>query len=132
MSKKKILIRISKFIGNNHNKDQFNFAIQLNERDQEFEQLKQQLIDLSNLLFPNQSYNFTLFKEEVSRLKRQDLTLQVKEQKEQLEQLITNTKTQADNLEYVVDLLLKIQKQISKIKSESNDYYHLQGQLTAF
>ncbi|CAG8479885.1 9847_t:CDS:2 [Racocetra fulgida] len=50
----------------------------------------------------------------------------------QLEQLITNTKTKVDNLEYIVNLLLKIQKQISKLKPKSNNYYHLQRQLTAF
>ncbi|CAG8599215.1 13719_t:CDS:1 [Gigaspora rosea] len=100
------------------------------EQSQELDKLKQQLQEFSNLFFPNQSYDFTLLKQEITRLKYQELASQVRENKEQLNQLINNAKTKTGNLGNIVDLLLETQKEISKTKPESND--NVKGQLTAF
>ncbi len=71
---------------------------------------------------------------EVARFKFQELAPQVQNRRTELEQLITNTKTKAGNLENVVDLLLEMQKQISE-NEKNNDQLtqaHLEGQLTAY
>ncbi|CAJ0747342.1 2255_t:CDS:2 [Entrophospora sp. SA101] len=71
---------------------------------------------------------------EIIRLKRQELAPQVRNEKDRFEQLITNAKTKAGNLEKIIDLLLETQKQIGENK-QGNDQLaqaRLEGQLTAY
>ncbi|RIB19932.1 hypothetical protein C2G38_2180518 [Gigaspora rosea] len=106
---------------------------ELDKLKKEQNKLKQQLQEFSNLLFPNQSYDFTQLKQEIIRLKYQELAPQVrKKKKEQLSQLVNNAKTKTDNLGNIIDLLLKTQRQISKTKPGSNERYRVEGQLTAY
>ncbi|CAG8727396.1 10276_t:CDS:2, partial [Racocetra fulgida] len=86
-----------------------------------------QLQQLSGVLFPNKPYDFLVLKQEIARLKYQDLAPQVRNEKIKFEELTTNIKTKAAHLEKVVDLLLETQKQAIK----SNDQL-IQGQLTAY
>ncbi|CAG8457800.1 11086_t:CDS:2 [Gigaspora rosea] len=71
----------------------------------------QQLQQLSNLLFPSKPYDFPVLKQEIARLKYQELA----------------PRTKAGDFEKVVDLLLDTQKQAIK----NNDQL-IQGQLIAY
>ncbi|CAG8697667.1 21789_t:CDS:1, partial [Racocetra persica] len=86
-----------------------------------------QLQQLSGILFPNKPYNFLVLKQEIARLKYQDLAPQVRNEKIKFEELTTNIKTKAGHLEKVIDLLLETQKQAIK----NNDQL-IQGQLIAY
>ncbi|RIB11791.1 hypothetical protein C2G38_77252 [Gigaspora rosea] len=87
----------------------------------------QQLQQLSDLLFPNKLYKFPDLKQEITRLKYQELAPQIRNEKIKFEKLTTNMKAKAGDSEDVVDLLLDIQKQAIK----SNDQL-IQGQLIAY
>ncbi|CAG8481083.1 15058_t:CDS:1 [Racocetra persica] len=104
----------------------------LKQQNQELEKLKQQLEAFSNLLSPSQSYNFTQIKQEITRLKWQELAPQVRKKDEQLKQLVIDAKAKTDNLGNIIDLLLETQRQITKTRPESNEYFQTKGQLNAF
>ncbi|CAG8575006.1 18244_t:CDS:2 [Gigaspora margarita] len=87
----------------------------------------QQLQQLSDLLFPNKPYKFPVLKQEITRLKYQELAPQVRNEKIKFEKLTTNMKVKAGDSEKIVDLLLNTQKQAIK----SNDQL-IQGQLIAY
>jgi len=81
---------------------------QLQQKNQELENLSQENQQLSDLLSSNQPYNFTELKAEITRLKIQELTPQVRSKGTELKQLITNVKTKGGNYsEKMVDLLLE-------------------------
>jgi len=89
-------------------------AVEL-EREKEVE--NEQLGQLSNLLFPQQNCNFNQLKQEIARLKHQELAPKLRNKKTEFEQLITTTKKKAgESLERTADLLLKTQKQIFQAK----------------
>ncbi|CAG8787425.1 31832_t:CDS:1, partial [Racocetra persica] len=104
----------------------------LKQQNQELEKSKQQLEEFSKLLFPSQSYNFTQIKQEIARLKYQELAPQIRKKKEQLEQLVIDAKTKTGNLGNIVDLFLETQRQITKTNPESNEYFQTKGQLNAY
>lgn len=93
--------------------------------------LEKQVQQLSELLFPNQAYNFEKLKQEIARLKHEELIPQLLKEKDNFEQLIINTKTKVGNLEKMVDLLLETQKQLLK-NNDQLTQAQLQGQLTAY
>ncbi|KAG9301323.1 hypothetical protein G9A89_004075 [Geosiphon pyriformis] len=70
---------------------------------------------------------------EITRLKYQELTPQIRCERAEFEQLIVNSKTKVGrSFERVVDLLLEAQKQICEIEPESNEHYQVKGQLIAY
>ncbi len=99
------------------------------------EQLEQQIQDLNELIFPNDPYNFTELKAEINRLKLQELAPQIRKEKLELEQLITNAKNKVEaNFTGIIDLLFKTQKQMNE-KEKANDpliQAKLEGELTAY
>ncbi|CAG8692270.1 15825_t:CDS:2, partial [Dentiscutata heterogama] len=97
--------------------------------------IEKQLKKLSNLLFPDQDYNFTQLKQEVIRLKIKELSPQLRNESDKLEKLIASSKNKVgNNFEKIVDLFLETQKQIIEKKKTSNILIqaHLEGQLTAY
>ncbi|KAF0411923.1 jacalin-related lectin 19-like [Gigaspora margarita] len=95
-------------------------------QSQQFQQ-SQQLKQLSDLLFPSKPYDFSVFKQEISRLKYQEIAPRVRNEKIKFEELTTNLKTKTGGLENVVDLLLDAQKEAIKNNDQS-----IQGQITAY
>jgi len=74
---------------------------------------KKQLRELSQFLFPNQSYNFSTLQSELKRLKIQDLTIQIPLKKQELEQLTNNLKSNLNNSgKYLLEKLLKKQNKL--------------------
>ncbi|CAI2177434.1 1717_t:CDS:2, partial [Funneliformis geosporum] len=71
-----------------------------------------QIDDLSNIAFPNKPYNFLKLKQDIIRLKAQELEPQVRNETTKLVQLISEAKNKSGNLSYIVDLILETQKQI--------------------
>ncbi|CAG8695022.1 hypothetical protein C2G38_2250458 [Gigaspora rosea] len=92
-------------------------------QSQQFQQFQQ----LSDLLFPSKPYDFSVLKQEITRLKYQELAPRVRDEKNKFGELTTNMKTKAGDFEKVVDLLLDTQKQAIK----NNDQL-IQGQLIAY
>ncbi|KAF0496478.1 Serine/threonine protein kinase [Gigaspora margarita] len=113
-------------------KEQSQELDKLKQQSQELDKSKQQLQEFSNLFFPNQSYDFTRLKQEISHLKYQELSPQVRKKKEQLEQLVKKAKTKAGDPRNIVDKLLETQKEISKTKPESKERYRVEAQLTVY
>ncbi|RIB10928.1 hypothetical protein C2G38_2204810 [Gigaspora rosea] len=87
----------------------------------------QQLQQLSDLLFPSKPYDFPVLKQEIARLKYQELAPRVRNEKIKFEELTTNLKTKTGGLEDIVDLLLDAQKKAIKNNDQS-----IQGELTAY
>ncbi|CAG8821421.1 27346_t:CDS:1 [Gigaspora margarita] len=98
----------------------------IQNQSQQFQQF-QQLKQLSDLLFPSKPYDFPVLKQEIVRLKYQELAPRVRDEKNKFGELTTNMKTKAGDFEKVVDLLLDTQKQAIK----NNDQL-IQGQLIAY
>ncbi|CAG8752916.1 35820_t:CDS:2 [Gigaspora margarita] len=98
----------------------------IQNQSQQFQQ-SQQLQQLSDLLFPSKPYDFPVLKQEIIRLKYQELAPQVRNEKIKFEELTTNLKTKAGDFEKVVDLLLDTQKQAIKNNDQS-----IQGELNAY
>src|SRR5437660_1604319 len=103
--------------------------VELARHEWELEQQLSQFQTLSNLLFPNQPYEFNQLKQEITRLKHQELAPKVRGEKVKFKQLITAVKEKAGEGSFapIVDLLLETQKQITK-----QDNTFTQGQLTAY
>ena len=93
--------------------------------------LEKQLQQLSNLLFPNQTYNFNQLKQEITRLKYQELSPQTREQKTEFEKLVADAKLKVGEGSFspIIDLFLEAQKQI--VEQEKNNLFS-QGQLSAY
>ncbi|KAF0411924.1 jacalin-like lectin domain protein [Gigaspora margarita] len=98
----------------------------IQNQSQQFQQ-SQQLQQLSDLLFPSKPYDFPVLKQEIVRLKYQELAPQVRNEKIKFEELTTNLKTKTGGLENVVDLLLDAQKEAIKNNDQS-----IQGELNAY
>lgn len=95
------------------------------------DKLDQQLQQLSDFLFPNQPYDFTQLKQEIARLKYQELAPQARGKRAELEQSIANAKTKASGLEKMVDLLMETQKQIVQT-TETSQKDKLNGKIEAY
>lgn len=81
--------------------------------------------------FPNKVYNFTELKQEIKKLKLDDLSPEVKVEKGLLEKLIIDKKSKViSHSEKVLELLLQTQRQAIEQKEEDDPF--VQGQLTAF
>ncbi|CAG8771613.1 13482_t:CDS:1 [Dentiscutata erythropus] len=89
--------------------------------------------ELSQIIFPNQSYNFLQLKQEITRLKLQELAPKLRREKTNLEQLIITAKKKAENnFEHIVDLLLTTQQEISKKNIDHVTQSRLEGELDAY
>ena len=101
------------------------------DKAKQSEQKTQNLSELFVLISPNQPYNFDQLKQEITRLKYQELSPQVRKEKAELEKLITTAKEKAGEGSFapIVDLLLETQK---KITDQGNEDAFVQGQLTAY
>ncbi|RIA84282.1 hypothetical protein C1645_422525 [Glomus cerebriforme] len=118
--------------------------IQLNQskaKDMEIKTLKTtnqqqntQLQELSSILFPNNSYNFTNIKAEVKKFKIQELTPQVRVKRTEFERLINNAINKVEsNFTGIIDLLCQNKKQIDDEKNKDPLIQaHLKGQLIAY
>ena len=70
--------------------------------------MQNQLSELNNLIFSHQNYEFAVLKEEIKRLKIQDLNIQIPAKKKKLEQLTNSIKEKLDRAEkYLLEKLLK-------------------------
>ena len=107
----------------------------INEQQSQITQLHQQvqnLHELSALALSNSSYNFNQLKQEISRLKYQELAPQVRNENIKLNQLISEAKNKVgENLAFIVDLLLETQGQVEKT-SESSQRERLNGKIEAY
>lgn len=83
--------------------------VQVNQsHNSQIEELKNQLTELNNLIFSHQSYEFAVLKEEMKRLKIQDLNIQIPTKKKELEQLTNSIKEKLEKAEkYLLEKLLK-------------------------
>ncbi|CAG8699876.1 1676_t:CDS:2, partial [Funneliformis mosseae] len=73
---------------------------------------KNQINELSNIALPNIPYHFTKLKQEIIRLKVQELAPKVRNESTKVVKLITEAKNKAGNFSSIVDLILETQKQI--------------------
>src|SRR5437660_6223749 len=97
----------------------------------QFDKLK----GLSFVIFPNNPYNFTELKAEITKMKIQELAPQLRNEKTKLEQLITDAKNKVEaNFTVIIDQLLELQQQIIKKEKNSDPLTQakLEGQLTAY
>lgn len=101
------------------------------QKAKKVDKLDQQLQQLSDFLFPNQPYDFTQLKQEIVRLKYQELAPQVRNKKEKLEQLIINAKNKTSGSEKIIDLFLETQKQIMQT-NETSQKDKLNGKIEAY
>jgi hypothetical protein len=89
------------------------------------------LRELNNIILPKSDFDFLTLKEEITRLKTNELIPQNKNQKTELEKLITNIKSQAGtSFAGTVDLLLQTHQQILAQQKENDPF--AQGQLETF
>jgi len=90
------------------------------------------LKELADIILPDITFDLDKLKQEIARLKLNELVPQVQKEKSELEQQITNIK---NNVEYsftkVIDLLLETQKQIIG-KNDPLVQAQLTGQLNAY
>ena len=90
-------------------------------RDFQVEELKNQLSELNDLIFSSQNYEFAALKEEIKRLKIQDLNIQIPAKKKELEQLIDSVKEKLDKAEkYLLEKLLKKHNKIAQSGIDSS------------
>jgi len=89
--------------------------------------LQTQLAEIRRIISPREQLSFATLKQEITRLKYQELVPQVRNERTKFGQLATNAKAKAGNLEKIVDLLLETQKQAIK----NNDQL-IRGQLIAY
>ncbi|CAJ0876387.1 9994_t:CDS:2 [Entrophospora sp. SA101] len=99
---------------------------ELNQPRNTFQE-QNQIAEIARIISPHEEPKFTAIKQEITRLKYQELAPQFREEKAKFEQLITAVKTKAGNSEKIVDLLLETNKQLIK----NNDQL-IQGQLIAY
>src|SRR5690349_5664605 len=101
------------------------------DKTEQLEQKTQNLSELFALISFDQPYNFEQLKQEITRLKHQELAPQVREEKAKFKQLITTAKDKAGEGSFapIVDLLLETQKQITEQRDEDA---FVQGQLAAY
>ncbi|CAI2189514.1 3656_t:CDS:2 [Funneliformis geosporum] len=91
------------------------------DNSQRIKELEQhQIKELYNITFSNSTYNFTNLKNDIIRLKFQELAPQVRNENANLVQLIFEAKNKAGNLSSIVNLILETQKQIiqNSVKQE--------------
>ena len=101
------------------------------EKAKRVDKLDWQLQQLSGFLLLSQPYDFTQLQQEITRLKYQELAPQARNQKEKLEQLITNAKNKTSGSEKTIDLILKVQKQIMQA-TETSQKDKLNGKIEAY
>ncbi|CAI2168658.1 18851_t:CDS:2 [Funneliformis geosporum] len=104
---------------------------QIQQKQQDISDQQSQINELSNISFPNNPYNFIKLKQDISRLKIQELAPQVRNESTKLVELITKAKSKAGNFSSIVDLTLETQKQIVK-NNETPQQYILSGKMEAY
>jgi hypothetical protein len=99
------------------------------------EEAKKHLEELKNVVLPNKNCdNFAELKNEIARLKIKELAPQLQSQKEQIEKLITDSKSQlSEESKTVLDFYLTTLKQEEKTNSYSYERNSLKdGKLVAY
>ncbi|RHZ36028.1 hypothetical protein [endosymbiont GvMRE of Glomus versiforme] len=94
-------------------------------------QEQNQIAEIAKIISLNEQPEFTTLKQEITRLKVQELSPQVGEEKAKLEQLITNAKNKAGNSEKIVDLLLETHRKLAQI-NETSQKDKLSGKIEAY
>jgi hypothetical protein len=93
---------------------------------------EQQLKELADIILPNITFDFDILKQEIARLRLNELVPRAQNKKSELEQQINNTKNNVESsFKKVIDLLLETQKQIIG-KNNPLDEAQLTGQLNAY
>jgi hypothetical protein len=93
--------------------------------------LEKQLQELSQILFPNQSYDFNQLKQEIIRFKHQELAPRIRNKRTELEQLIASAKSKAGDSERMVELLLEIHQKKEQV-AEISQKDKLNGKIEAY
>ncbi|CAG8654770.1 15946_t:CDS:1 [Funneliformis caledonium] len=104
---------------------------QSQQKQQTIKDQQSQMNELSNIAFPNNPYDFTKLKQDIIRLKFQELAPQVRNESAKLAQLISEAKNKAGNFSSVVDLILETQRQIVK-NNETSQQDKLSGKMEAY
>ncbi|RGB35907.1 hypothetical protein C1646_758761, partial [Rhizophagus diaphanus] len=93
----------------------------------------QQLKELADIILPNITFDLDKLKQEIARLRLNELVPQVQKKKSELEQQINNTKNSVEtSFKKVIDLLLETQKQIITGKKDPLVQAQFTGQLNAY
>ncbi|GBC03147.1 hypothetical protein RclHR1_00050055 [Rhizophagus clarus] len=93
---------------------------------------EQQLRELADMVLPNITFDLGKLKQEIARLKLNELSPQARKQKSELERQINNIKTNIkSNSETIIDLLLETQEQIIG-KNDPLVQAQFTGQLNAY
>ncbi|RIA90304.1 hypothetical protein C1645_876161 [Glomus cerebriforme] len=93
---------------------------------------EQHLKELADIVIPNITFDLSKLKQEIARLKLNELTPQAQKEKSDLEQQITNSKNKVENsFKDIIDLLLETQVQIIG-KNEPLVQAQLTGKLSAY
>lgn len=103
------------------------------DRQIEKEKIEQQLKELAEVIFFGQTYNFTQLKQEITRLKYQELAPQVRNKKTKFEGLVSEAKNKAGEGSFapIVDLLLTAHQEIIQT-TESSQKDKLTGKIEAY
>ncbi|CAG8626757.1 4461_t:CDS:1 [Funneliformis mosseae] len=106
--------------------EQENQELQSQNKDQQ-----NQINELSNIALPNSPYNLTKLKQEIIRLKVQELAPKVRNESTKVVKLIEEAKNKASNFSSIVDLILETQKQIVQ-NSETSQRDIFFGKMEAY
>lgn len=94
---------------------------------------EQQLNELADIILPNITFDLDKLKQEIARLRLNELVPQVQNKKSELEQQMNSTKNNLESsFKKVIDLLLETQKQIITGKKDPLVQAQFTGQLNAY
>ncbi|PKY37512.1 hypothetical protein RhiirA4_450376 [Rhizophagus irregularis] len=112
---------------------QYNWEQKLQElRQKKIHSLEQQLKELADMVLPNITFDPNKLKQEIARLKSNELFPHVQKEKSELEKQISNIKINVrSDYKRIIDLLLETQKQIIG-KNDPLVQAQLTGQLIAY
>ncbi|PKY40149.1 hypothetical protein RhiirA4_530704 [Rhizophagus irregularis] len=94
----------------------------IEQKDQIINNLKEKIQQFSNLISPNQPYDFQSLQTEIKRLKIQDLTIQIPLKKQEFEQNTNNLKNNLNNSgKYLLDKIIKKQNKLFQSNKNNSD-----------
>ncbi|RGB42160.1 hypothetical protein C1646_810210 [Rhizophagus diaphanus] len=94
----------------------------IEQKDQIINNLKEKIQQFSNLISPNQPYDFQSLQTEIKRLKIQDLTIQIPLKKQEFEQNTNNLKNNLNNSgKYLLDKIIKKQNKLFQSNENNSD-----------
>ncbi|RIA86851.1 hypothetical protein C1645_828630 [Glomus cerebriforme] len=93
--------------------------------------VKDELIELNEIIYPDSNFNFPRLKAELQKLKSKELNPQLKRSKNRLTRLITDLKNKVSNdAKAIMDLYLQAHAQMINQDKENDNF--AQAQLTNF